>query len=68
MKNVFLVSDLGAVEKINGVRFSKELNNKNKLIDNLKNSLKKQNKILFFASDPDGYEKTNTYSKLIFQR
>ena len=32
MKNVFLVSDLGAVEKINGVRFSKELDNKNKLI------------------------------------
>ena len=28
MKNVFLVSDLGAVEKINGVRFSKELDNK----------------------------------------
>lgn len=67
MKNIFLVSDLGAVEKINGVRFSKELDNKNQFIDNLKNSLNNQNKILFFASDPDGYEKTDTYSKLIFE-
>ena len=67
MKKVFLTSDIGAVTKIDGIKYSKELDNTNNFVEVLKNNINKEDKIIFFASDPDGFETTDMYSKLQFE-
>ena len=67
MKHLFLTSNMGCVIKENGIRYSTPINNTNGIVERIKESLKKEETILFFASDPTDYEKNDTYCPLIFE-
>ena len=49
MQNIFLVSDMGCSEKIDGVRYSKAIDNSNGILEQLKSMIQKTQKKLFFA-------------------
>ena len=60
---IFLTSNMGMCEKINGEIITKKIDNKNNIINQLKNSIKNYKKFVFIASNPTGYEKTDSYSQ-----
>lgn len=61
---VFLTSDMQMSVKKNGERIACEINNINGIVDQLKILIKKFNKFVFIASNPDGYEKTDSYANV----
>ena len=67
MKHLFLTSNMGCVIKENGIRYSTPINNTNGIVERIKRVLKKEETILFFASDPTDYEKIDIYCPLIFE-
>ena len=67
MKKVFLTSDTRCSEKIDGVRYSRPIDNKNHIIEQIKKYLNKQEKFIMIASSPDDYEKNDSYFKLTFE-
>lgn len=67
MQKVFLTSDIGCSKKVNGVRITKEIENKNGLVDQLKSQIGKTDTFVFVASSPDNYEKNDSYANGIFQ-
>ena len=56
---VFLTSDMQMSIKKNGERIACKINNANAIVDQLKLLVKKFDKFVFVASNPDGYEKTD---------
>ena len=60
--NVFITSNMGTCFKQNGEIIPCKMNNLNKIIDQLKNRIKKYGKFVFVASNPNGYEKTDSYA------
>lgn len=66
MKKIFLASDLGCSIKINGVRFSKEMDNTNGVVNQIKDYLTGNNKMVFLVSDPNDHEKNEAYAKRTF--
>ena len=67
MKHLFLTSNMGCSVKENGKRYSTPINNTNGIVERIKEVLKKEENILFFASDPNDYEKLDIYCPLIFE-
>ena len=67
MQKVFLTSDLGCSEKINGVRYCRPIDNRNGIIDQIKFNLDDEGTFIFFASSPNNYEKTDNYAKNTFE-
>ena len=67
MKKVFLTSNMGCCYKVDGKRFVKTIDNRNGIIELIKNNLDKEENFLFFASSPNDYEKTDDYSRIVFQ-
>lgn len=66
MKKLFLISNTKYYHKENDVKVANEIDNTNKIVDQMKNMLERQNTILFIVASFDDYEKVDFYSKLIF--
>lgn len=64
--SIYLTSDLGTSEKINGERIPCKINNINSIIEQLKEDIKKYENFVFIASNPSNYEKTDISSKVVF--
>lgn len=66
MKKIFLTSHTKHYHEENDITVANEIDNTNKIVDQIKSILEMQNTILYIASTPDDYEKVDSYSKLIF--
>ena len=64
--SIFLVSDLKNYTVENGNYNPATIDNTNGILDDLKISLKGNNSIIFIASSKDNYEKTDSYSRVLF--
>lgn len=62
-----LASDFNHFHMVDGKKVANELDNSNGIVDQMKKGLKGNNAILFIASTPDNKEKTDSYSKLLFE-
>ena len=67
MKKVFLTSDMGCSIKENGVRHTTKIDNRNHIIEQIKEKLTNENTIVFITSNPDDYEKNDNYAKITFE-
>jgi Peptidase E len=67
LRKVFLVSSLGGNEIINGVRYSTKMDDSNGIPAQLKHMLQKKEKMLFFASNSNMPEITDSYGNLTFE-
>lgn len=67
MKTVFLTSSFNNYTKINGEKVATKIDNTNHFMDRLRLSVPKIDNIVFVSSNPDGYEKTDDYAKIILQ-
>jgi len=67
VQSIFLVSDMGCSEKIDGVRYSKAIDNSNGILEQLKSMIQKTQKMLFFVSDPKIFDKNDNYADLTFK-
>ena len=63
---VILTSDVGASEKVDGVRRVRKLNNTNKFVENLQAYIKGGSNFVFVASNPTAHEGTDSYAHLTF--
>ncbi len=63
---LFLTSDVGASVKIDGKRVVTKLNNKNGFVDNLKKYVSEGENFVFVVSNPDTFDKNDSYGKLTF--
>jgi dipeptidase E len=61
---LFLTSNIGGIEKINGQKVPVQFLKNNKFLENLKKSLKHYNKFVLVASDPNNYEKNDYFLSL----
>ena len=61
---LFLTSNIGWIEKINGEQIPVNLLENNKFIDNLKKNLKTYNKFILVASNPNNYEQNDKFLNL----
>lgn len=61
----YLVSNLKNYEKIDGVKYPKEIDNTNGIVDQLKDDITDSKGLLMIASDPADIEKTNYYLDLM---
>ena len=66
MKKVFLTSDMGCSKKENGIRCCTKINNENKIIEQIKESLDNENTFVFITSNPDDYKTNDNYANLTF--
>ena len=66
MKKIFLTSNLGCSYKVNGIRVAKPIDNENKIIEQIKTNLSKENIMLFICSSPDDYERNDNHAKITF--
>ena len=62
-----LVSDFKHYHKENGVKIANAFDNLNGIVDQIKNSLKGTNCIVFIPSDPDNKDVVELYSSLLFE-
>lgn len=63
----FLTSNLNHYHKENGNKIANEIDNINKLVDQIKQYLKANNSILFISADSKDREKIIQYSNLLFE-
>ncbi len=61
---LFLTSNIGWIEKINGEQIPVNLLENNKFLDNLKKNLKTYNKFILVASNPNNYEQNDKFLNL----
>lgn len=61
MKAIFLTSAIGGYSKTESGKIASNLNNSNYFVDRLKKYCKKIKNIVFVASNPDGYERTDEW-------
>ena len=62
-----LTSDFGNYEKVNGEKITYPMSNENGIVDQLKESLKGKNKIVFIASDINSTpESVSPYARILF--
>ena len=59
MKKLFLISNTKYYYKENDVKVANEIDNTNKIVDQMKNMLERQNTILFIVASFDDYEKVD---------
>lgn len=62
--NLFLTSNIGGIKKENGIKRATKFFENNKFLLNLKESLKKNNKFVLIASNPEDIEKNDSYLEL----
>jgi len=67
MQRIFLTSNLGCSIKINGIRYSQEMNNINGVVDQIKRVLSRNRKMLFFVSNPNDFVTNDDYARLTFE-
>ena len=67
VQNIFLVSDMGCSEKIDGISHSKAIDNSNGILEQLKSMIPKAQKMLFIVSNPKTFDKNDYYADLTFQ-
>ena len=67
MKKIFLTSDMGCSKKIDGIRYAQPIDDRNGIIKLLKENINKEENFLYFASNPNDYEKSSSHAKLIFE-
>lgn len=61
----YLVSDFGNYEKVNGEKITHPIDNINGIVDQLKNDIKKFDKVVFVASDINNpTEKVMSYANI----
>lgn len=65
MKTLFLTSEIGASEKIDGVRRPVKLENTNNFLQNFMESFKSHELALFFTSNPTTFESNDKYAENI---
>ena len=53
--------------KINNQKVAKKLDNTNNIVNHLKEYITNYNTFLFIASDPNDYDKIDSYSKILFE-
>ena len=62
-----LTSDFGNYEKINGEKITHPMSNKNGIVNQLKESLKAKNKVVFISSDINStHESVSPYARIFF--
>lgn len=66
MKKLFFTSNTKHYYKDNDMKLPKEIDNTNGIVDQIKKLINKNHSILYIASDPNDYEKIDSYSSLIF--
>ena len=62
--NLFLTSNIGGVKKENGNKIPIKFFEKNDFLKNLKKNIKKYEKFVLIASDPDNYEKNDLFLQM----
>ncbi|HIR58725.1 MAG TPA: Type 1 glutamine amidotransferase-like domain-containing protein [Candidatus Onthousia excrementipullorum] len=67
MKKLFFTSNTKHYYKDNDMKLPKEIDNTNGIVDQIKKLINKNHSILYIASDPNDYEKIDSYSSLIFE-
>lgn len=67
MKKIFITSDMGCSKKENGIRHVTPIDNTNKIIEQIKENLTNENSFVFIASNPEDYEKTDSYANFTFK-
>ena len=67
MKHIFLTSDIGAYKKIDGGKVACAFSNENGLVDQIKKCVDKTDVFVFVASNPNGFEKTDSYATIIME-
>ena len=62
-----LTSDFSNYEKVNGEKITLPMSNENGIVDQLKESLKGTNKVVFISSDIDSTpESISSYARIFF--
>ena len=64
---LFLTSNIGGIEKINGEKIPVKFFENNSFLDNLKLNIKDYNKFILIASNPDNYEQNDRFLKMDIQ-
>ena len=67
MKHIFLTSDIGAYRKIDGKKIPCAFSNENGLVDQIKKCIERKDIFVFVASNPEGFEKTDSYARIIIE-
>ena len=67
MKKIFLTSNLNHYHKIDNKKIANEIDNTNRLVDQLKENICNYNTIVYVASDSSDINKINEYSALLFE-
>lgn len=66
MQKVFLTSDIGCSEKIDGKRCTKPLDNNNNFIKKVKENIKNEETFMYITSSPSNYETNDSYANITF--
>lgn len=64
---IFLTSDLNHYHKVDGEKIANEIDNKNGLVDQLKDSLNGNRALLYIAADPKDAKKVELYANILFE-
>lgn len=67
MKAIYLTSNVGSYQKVNGKMVSTPMNNENGFVDNLKKDLPEEINFTFVASSPSKVEITDMFATLVKQ-
>ena len=67
MKKIFLTSNLKHYHKIDNKKIANEIDNTNRLVDQLKENICNYNTIVYVAFDSSNIDKINEYSNLLFE-
>lgn len=67
MKKIFLVSDLGCSIKKDGIRHLSTIDNRNGIIDQIKQALSNNRKMVFIVSSPADFAKNDQYADFTFR-
>lgn len=66
-KQIFLTSDIGSYKKINGENVVCAFSNENGLVNQIRSKLDGRDVFVFIASDPNGFERTDSYAEILFK-
>lgn len=67
MKKLFFTSNTKHYYKDNDTTYPKEIDNTNGIVDQIKKLINGNYSILYIASDPNNYEKIDSYSHILFE-
>ena len=67
MKKIFFTSNTKHYYKDNDTTYPKEIDNTNGIVDQIKKLINGNQSILYIASDPNNYDKIDSYSYILFE-